>query len=82
MVSARCLQNTEKEFDSPHRLKSYTASGRYLYIRRNIMINIRVQAGDGGADASDFAKSLAKMIEKTTNIKPEVSGSEYVFSRL
>lgn len=43
---------------------------------------IRVQAGDGGADASDFAKSLAKMIEKSTNIKPEVSGSEYTFSRL
>lgn len=46
------------------------------------MVTIRVQAGDGGADASDFARSLAKMIEKTTGRAPVVSGSEYTFSRL
>lgn len=46
------------------------------------MINLRVQAGTGGADASDFARSLAKMIEKTTGVPFEVSGSEFVFSRL
>lgn len=46
------------------------------------MINLRVQAGTGGADASDFAKSLAKMIEKTTGVAAVVDGSEYHFSRL
>lgn len=46
------------------------------------MITLRVQAGDGGADASDFAASLSKMIEKTTGIKPVVSGSEMTFSSL
>lgn len=46
------------------------------------MISIRVQAGDGGADASDFAKSLAKMIEKTTGCTPVFEGSEILFQRL
>lgn len=46
------------------------------------MISIRVQAGDGGADASDFAKTLAKMIQKTTNTDPVFEGSEILFHRL
>jgi protein subunit release factor B len=46
------------------------------------MINLRVQAGDGGADASDFARTLAKMIEKSTGQTAVVDGSEYHFTRL
>jgi len=46
------------------------------------MINIRVQAGDGGADASDFASILAKMIAKTTGVTPVYDGSEITFNRL
>lgn len=46
------------------------------------MINIRVQAGDGGDDAYDFARSLAKMIAKTTGFSYEVSGNEFVFTCL
>lgn len=46
------------------------------------MIDIRVQAGDGGADASDFAVSLSKMIEKSTGKSPVVVGSEMTFQRL
>lgn len=34
------------------------------------MITIRVQAGDGGADAADFAESLEKMIQKSTGVGP------------
>lgn len=43
---------------------------------------LRIQAGDGGADASDFAATLAKMIEKSTGRSFEVDGSEFVFSSL
>jgi len=50
--------------------------------KENTMIDIRVQAGGGGADASDFAKSLAKMITKTTGQEPVVEGSEILFNRL
>lgn len=46
------------------------------------MITLRVQAGDGGADASDFATSLGNMIAKTTGTRPVVEGSEITFSRL
>ena len=45
-------------------------------------MKLRVQAGDGGADAYDFAKSIAKMITKTTGVSYEVSGNEFVFVRL
>jgi protein subunit release factor B len=46
------------------------------------MITLRIQAGDGGADASDFAKSLGSMISKTTGVSPVVDGSEILFHRL
>lgn len=46
------------------------------------MIDIRVQAGDGGADASDFASSLVKMISKSTGASATESGSEHIFRRL
>ncbi len=41
-------------------------------------MKIRVQAGDGGADAADFAKSLVRMIEKSTG----VAAVDGTFSRL
>ena len=41
-------------------------------------MKITVQAGDGGADATDFAKSLVKMIEKSTGVRAH----DGTFSRL
>lgn len=46
------------------------------------MINLRVQAGNGGEDASDFAASLSDMITKSTGVAPVREGNEFIFSRL
>jgi hypothetical protein len=46
------------------------------------MITLRIQAGDGGADASAFADSLGSMIAKSTGVSPVQDGSEIIFHRL
>jgi len=34
------------------------------------MFSLRIQAGTGGEDAADFAKSLSMVISKTTGVNP------------